>query len=221
MLVKTRDKRAVGQNGKAKNVPLKVYVPVSLTVTENKTLGAIITLRGPPGQKGQSGEKGQPGQKGQSGEKGSSGSRGGRGKAGPQGIKGDKGDFGPKGDIGPIGRTGAKGRKGEKGDRGLKGKEGGKVAVPKIVVPPADQIVLSPGLATFTCEATGSPKPEITLMPQGKKKDDRYETFGEGTLSIKNVTFADRGAIECVAKSVLGEDRSTAHLIVNSKSFSH
>ncbi len=208
-MVKRRDKRAVGQNGKAKNIPLKLYVPVSLTVTENKTLGAIITLRGPPGQKGQSGEKG------------SSGSRGGRGKAGPQGVKGDKGDFGPKGDIGPIGRTGAKGQKGEKGDRGLKGKEGGKVAVPKIVVPPADQIVLSPGRANFTCEATGSPKPEVTLMPQGKKKDGRYETFGEGTLSIKNVTFADRGVIECVAKSVLGEDRSTAHLIVNGKSSSY
>ncbi len=121
--------------------------------------------------------------------------------------------------MGPLGRNGAKGQKGAKGDAGLKGSKGDQVKVPKIITPPADQTVLSPGRATFTCEAIGNPKPEISLILKGKKNDSRYETVGEGNLSIDNVTFADRGLIECVVKSVLGEDRKTANLIVNGKFF--
>ncbi len=199
-MIKTREKRSIGQSEKASKIPLKLYLPVSLTTTDNKTLGAILTLRGPPGEKGQSGARGR------------------RGKSGPRGIKGDKGDNGLKGDIGPVGasgRTGAKGQKGAKGVAGLKGSKGDQVEVPKINAPPANQTVLLPGHATFTCEASGNPKPEISLIPKGKNKDSRYETFGEGTLSINNVKFADRGVIECVAKSVLGEDRKSANLIVN------
>ncbi len=198
VLAKARDKRSAGQNEKSKKIPSKLclpYVPVNLAITENKNLGTILTLRGPPGEKGQSGARGR------------------RGKAGPRGFKGERGEIGMKGDFGPRGHSGVKGEKGEKGNCCAT------IAGPKIIVPPANQTVLSPGDATFTCEATGNPKPEISLIPIDKRKNSRYKTFGEGNLSINNVTFEDRGVIECVAKSILGEDRRAAHLIVNGTLF--
>ncbi len=203
VLVRARDKRSVRLGEKARDIPWKLYMPVSLTITGNKTMGTVLTLRGPPGEKGKPGARGK------------------RGKAGPRGLKGDNGDIGLKGDAGMIGRTGEKGQKGNKGHQGSKGERGGTVAVPKIIAAPVNQTVLSPGQATFTCEATGSPKPQVALVPKGKVKDSRYETFDEGTLSIRNVMLTDKGAIECIAKNALGEERRTAYLFVNGKSFGY
>eukprot|EP00794_Sanderia_malayensis_P015311 gene15311-16888_t len=230
---KKRSKRSFGPNKESRQKPWKIHGPVSLVVSGNRTACTIITIAGPPGERGQCGERGRPGERGPSGEKGQSGPRGRPGKAGPRGIKGEKGDAGKTGQRGALGQKGAKGegrkgnagpvgprgRQGQKGQKGARGERGISVAAPKITVAPVSVTVLSTGRATFTCRATGNPKPTVSLVPKGKKMDGRYETAGEGNLAIKNVMLTDRGAIECVAKSVLGEDRKTAYLNVKSSKF--
>ena len=173
-----------------------------------------VLLRGAPGPKGPPGKMGP---QGHTGPKGKEGKRGRRGKPGPigiHGIKGDPGSIGMPGPRGTEGKVGAKGQKGDRGERGLTGRKGESVAVPKITVPPSDQTVVSPGTATFSCEATGNPKPIVTILPKGKRMDKRYKDIGEGMLEVLNVTFQDHGEIECVAKSVIGEDRNKANLKV-------
>ena len=186
----------------------------------NGTMFVPVLLRGAPGPKGppgKEGPQGPQGPQGHTGPKGNKGERGRRGKPGPigiHGIKGDPGRIGMPGSRGADGKVGAKGEKGDRGDRGLTGIKGESVAVPKITVPPSDQTVVSPGTATFSCEATGNPKPTVTILPKGKKMDERYKDIGEGMLEISNVTSQDHGEIECTAKSVIGEDRKKADLKV-------
>ena len=173
--------------------------------TLNETMLVNVLLRGSPGPRG------PPGKVGAKGKKGSVG------KSGPMGIKGAKGDPGKLGMPGPRGadgRIGIKGQKGNRGERGLTGIKGESVAVPKITVPPSDQTVVSPGTATFHCEATGNPKPIVTIQPKVKHMDKRYKEIGEGMLQVSNVIFQDQGEIECVARSVIGEDRKRADLKV-------
>ncbi len=122
--------------------------------------------------------------------------------------------MGRKGDAGSIGPRGSQGKKGEKGNQGPRGLKGASIEAPRITVRPMDQTVTSTGFASFTCEATGNPKPKVSLEPKEKKMDSRYKTNGNGTLTITDVMLKDRGAIECIAKSVIGEDSSTAHLSV-------
>ena len=133
---------------------------------------------------------------------------------GMKGTKGDPGQIGMPGPRGIDGKIGAKGEKGDRGERGLTGMKGESVAVPKITVPPSDQTIVSPGTATFSCEANGNPKPIVTIQPKGKQMDNRYKEIGEGILQVTNATFQDQGEIECVAKSVIGEDRRRADLKV-------
>eukprot|EP00794_Sanderia_malayensis_P006842 gene6842-7610_t len=177
--------------------------------------------RGFPGQQGLPGEKGSTGTRGQQGlpgEKGSNGGRGPRGKAGPRGYKGNKGDPGVRGPRGPVGDRGDIGPRGHPGRKGEKGQKGRSVAAPKIITPPANQTVLSSGYATFTCEAIGNPEPEVILQLKGKNWiNKRYERIAKGMLAINDVQFADRGIVECIAKSTIGEDRRLAHLTVNVK----
>ena len=151
---------------------------------------------------------------GNPGPKGPPGRRGPRGKAGPIGQKGMKGDDGKTGPKGAKGDQGKFGKKGQKGERGIKGSKGDSIAVPKIVLPPGDLTVVKNRAATFVCKAVGHPTPTIELVRKRKPMDARYKKPGEGMLEIVNVQEEDEGEIECIAKSVLGEDRKTARLKV-------
>lgn len=155
--------------------------------------------------------------RGAPGPKGVPGSRGKRGKAGPRGLKGIQGDpgrtgpIGPRGLMGPVGPEGVKGDRGERGPQGLKGES---LAAPKIIAPPRELTVTASQTATFTCEATGNPRPQISLVLKNKKIDERFKKIGEGLIEIRNVKFEDRGQISCIAKSILGQEEQTATLEV-------
>eukprot|EP00794_Sanderia_malayensis_P014384 gene14384-15883_t len=197
---KRRRRSLLHQAENATSNSWKVYLPVTILSDGKHNSPKIIGLRGPPG------------------EKGSNGRRGPRGKAGPRGYKGNKGDPGVRGPRGPVGDRGDKGPKGHPGRKGEKGQKGRSVAAPKIITPPANQTVLSSGYATFTCEAMGNPEPEVILQLKGKNWiNKRYERIAKGMLAINDVQLADRGIVECIAKSIIGEDRRLAHLTVNVK----
>eukprot|EP00795_Rhopilema_esculentum_P007113 gene7113-12766_t len=153
------------------------------------------------------------------GPSGPSGHKGRRGKAGPMGFNGSKGDSGMtglKGAKGEKGNRGSQGRDGGRGPQGIKGNKGESIAVPKITTPPKNQTVIAGNIATFTCEATGSPVPEISLMPVEKNLiNRRYKWVGDGMLMIENAKSTDDGELICVAKSVIGEDSMIASLKVN------
>ena len=150
---KKRKRRSIGQDTKLWRLT---------TVLERILNGSVII---PVNAKGPSGPKGPPGNRGQ------------RGKAGPRGLKGSKGDTGR---TGPIGPKGLKGAKGDSGEKGMQGPPGPALETPKITVPPTDQTVTVSRTATFTCEATGNPKPRISLVFKGKKFDGRFKKVGEG-----------------------------------------
>jgi len=137
-----------------------------------------------------------------------------RGKPGPIGPKGARGDRGIIGVRGEKGDKGSIGQKGAKGEHGTKGAKGDSISEPQIVIPPGDQKVLEKSTATFSCYGVGYPIPNVTIMPTNKTVDSRYKTIGEGMLQITNVTAKDEGEIQCIAKSVLGEDRRKAKLTV-------
>ena len=158
-----------------------------------------VKMRGPPGPKGVPGSRGK------------------RGKAGPRGLKGSKGDPGRTGPIGPKGLrgpVGPQGVTGDRGERGLQGLKGESLAAPKIIVPPKDLTVTVSQTATFTCEATGNPRPQISLVLKNKKIDGRFKKIGEGLTEIRNVKYEDRGQISCTAKSILGQEEKIATLEV-------
>ena len=148
------------------------------------------------------------------GKTGLPGPRGKPGPIGPKGVKGDQGVIGVKGIKGDKGYIGQKGTKGE---RGTKGAKGDSLSEPQILVPPEDQKVLEKSTATFICSAMGYPTPKVTIMPTNTTVDSRFKTIGEGMLQITNVTAEDEGEIQCIAKSVLGEDSRKAKLTVLGK----
>ena len=168
----------------------------------NTSLVVPVYLRGKPGPKGPAGAVGLPGYRGKPGP------------IGPRGLKGDQGTSGPTGPQGSKGDPGLKGRSGEKGQKGVKGDS---VSVPKITTHPQSQAVLKSDSATFTCAATGNPKPVIQLARLNGTMDTRYKKIGNGMLEIENVRPEDEGKLTCVAKSVLGKDVSTAMLEVLGK----
>ena len=140
-----------------------------------------------------------------------------RGKPGPIGPKGARGDRGIIGVRGEKGDKGSIGQKGAKGEHGTKGAKGESISEPQIVIPPGDQKVLEKSTATFSCNGVGNPIPKVKIMPTNKTVDSRYKKIGEGMLQITNVTAKDEGEIQCIAKSVLGEDRRKAKLTVLGK----
>ncbi|XP_019358574.1 PREDICTED: immunoglobulin superfamily member 10, partial [Gavialis gangeticus] len=75
--------------------------------------------------------------------------------------------------------------------------------------------------AFIPCEATGNPPPTIhwTKVSSGtdvskSKRDNRFEVFANGTLSIQNVNIQDRGQYLCVAANQHGSDRLLVTLSV-------
>ncbi|XP_074859788.1 immunoglobulin superfamily member 10 isoform X2 [Carettochelys insculpta] len=81
--------------------------------------------------------------------------------------------------------------------------------------------VLANSDAFIPCEATGNPLPTIhwTKVSSGTdaskiKRDNRFEVFANGTLSIQNVNIQDRGQYLCIAANQHGSDRLLVTLSV-------
>ena len=144
------------------------------------------------------------------------GKRGRRGKPGPRGPKGDMGLAGMAGLDGARGRTG---QKGESGDQGPRGPPGRSIEKPKITSRPSNATVKEGASATFYCQATGYPIPDLTWILNGKeveKKGNRIKVIQNTGIQINNIAVSDAGEITCIAENVLGKESSRASLNVQS-----
>ena len=168
-----------------------------------------------PGQKGEKGDPGHIGPVGPAGVKGNKGGEGRIGKSGPMGPKGERGFRGQPGVKGDIGVQGAIGSQGIKGIKGQKGVPGRSIEKPRILSSPLRQTVLENGKATFTCESTGNPEPQIKWHFHGRQVDnERYSYPTEEGLMIERVKFKDKGKITCISRNILGEVNATTELVV-------
>eukprot|EP00794_Sanderia_malayensis_P002450 gene2450-2821_t len=150
------------------------------------------------------------------------GKRGRRGKAGPRGLQGNRGPKGPPGAKGDIGPSGPAGIKGAKGDTGPRGPPGLSIEKARITMKPSDASVVEGTSATFTCEAKGNPKPDISWFHNNReiKSDDKNVKIIDNIgLEIKNISASDNGTITCVADNIIGKDKTSAQLIVLTKPF--
>ena len=100
---------------------------------------------------------------------------------------------------------------------------------PTIFVPPENLTVVQPQSATFLCNATARPRPEITwwrmgnqLMAQTNTIEISSDSFGEreieSNLTIIMADPSDTGGYICQATNVAGQDNATAELTVHGKS---
>uniref|UniRef100_A0A7N8WJE9 protein-tyrosine-phosphatase n=1 Tax=Mastacembelus armatus TaxID=205130 RepID=A0A7N8WJE9_9TELE len=92
---------------------------------------------------------------------------------------------------------------------------------PKFTKIPTDQIGVSGGVASFVCQATGSPKPVVYWNKKGKKvNSQRIETieFDEGAGAVLRIqplrAPRDENIYECVARNSEGEVSVTAKLAI-------
>lgn len=67
---------------------------------------------------------------------------------------------------------------------------------------------------TFTCSATGSPKPDVTWSKLQGTLDAVRSGINEGKLTILNVTATDIGSYECNATNIIGSNASIVELRV-------
>ncbi|KAK5888851.1 hypothetical protein CesoFtcFv8_014906 [Champsocephalus esox] len=94
-------------------------------------------------------------------------------------------------------------------------------ASPKFTKMPTDQIGVSGGVASFVCQASGSPKPVVYWNKKGKKvNSQRIETveFDEGAGAVLRIqplrAPRDENIYECVARNSEGEVSVTAKLAI-------
>uniref|UniRef100_A0A7N8XF51 protein-tyrosine-phosphatase n=1 Tax=Mastacembelus armatus TaxID=205130 RepID=A0A7N8XF51_9TELE len=93
---------------------------------------------------------------------------------------------------------------------------------PKFTKIPTDQIGVSGGVASFVCQATGSPKPVVYWNKKGKKvNSQRIEVtieFDEGAGAVLRIqplrAPRDENIYECVARNSEGEVSVTAKLAI-------
>ncbi|XP_029686591.1 receptor-type tyrosine-protein phosphatase S-like isoform X9 [Takifugu rubripes] len=97
----------------------------------------------------------------------------------------------------------------------------GAPAPPKFTKIPTDQIGVSGGVASFVCQASGSPKPVVYWNKKGKKvNSQRIETieFDEGAGAVLRIqplrAPRDENTYECVARNSEGEVSVTAKLAI-------
>jgi len=99
---------------------------------------------------------------------------------------------------------------------------------PTILEPPENLTVVHPQSATFLCNATARPRPQITWWRMGSQlmelpgvTEINSYTYGErGSLSTLNITMADpsdAGGYVCMATNVAGRDTSAVELTVHGK----
>eukprot|EP00112_Aurelia_sp_Birch-Aquarium-sp1_P008153 Seg1894.9 transcript_id=Seg1894.9/GoldUCD/mRNA.D3Y31 product=Tenascin-R protein_id=Seg1894.9/GoldUCD/D3Y31 len=139
------------------------------------------------------------------------GVRGRRGKHGPRGPKGDNGEKGLSGVQGP------RGMRGEKGQKGAQGPPGRSIEKPKITSRPSNVTTKEGTSATFYCQATGYPIPDIKWIFDGKaaeEKGNRIKVIQSTGLQISEVSESDAGEVTCVGENVFGRESSNARLTV-------
>ncbi|XP_074507069.1 receptor-type tyrosine-protein phosphatase S isoform X5 [Sebastes fasciatus] len=98
----------------------------------------------------------------------------------------------------------------------------GVLATPKFTKIPTDQIGVSGGVASFVCQASGSPKPVVYWNKKGKKvNSQRIEVtveFDEGAGAVLRIqplrAPRDENIYECVARNSEGEVSVTAKLAI-------
>ncbi|XP_061775721.1 receptor-type tyrosine-protein phosphatase S-like isoform X12 [Nerophis ophidion] len=97
----------------------------------------------------------------------------------------------------------------------------GALAPPRFTKIPTDQIGVSGGVASFVCQAAGSPKPVVYWNKKGKKvNSQRIETieFDEGAGAVLRIqplrAPRDENIYECVARNSEGELSVTAKLAI-------
>ncbi|KAI4809089.1 hypothetical protein KUCAC02_018003, partial [Chaenocephalus aceratus] len=97
----------------------------------------------------------------------------------------------------------------------------GEPASPKFTKIPTDQIGVSGGVASFVCQASGSPKPVVYWNKKGKKvNSQRIETveFDEGAGAVLRIqplrAPRDENIYECVARNSEREVSVTAKLAI-------
>ncbi|KAM3933294.1 matrix-remodeling-associated protein 5 [Leptodactylus fuscus] len=94
---------------------------------------------------------------------------------------------------------------------------------PKILLPRyKDTLVYLGDTITMDCNTSGVPPAHISwILPDRKilhmvsTTDSRVMLFANGSLSIKDVTFPDRGVYKCVASNVAGADSLSVKLQVS------
>ncbi|KAG8589864.1 hypothetical protein GDO81_006550 [Engystomops pustulosus] len=94
---------------------------------------------------------------------------------------------------------------------------------PKIILPRyKDTLVYLGDTITMDCNASGIPPPHISWIFPDRRiihmistTESRVMLFANGSLSIKDVTFPDRGTYKCVASNVAGADSLTVKLQVS------
>ncbi|XP_072449919.1 receptor-type tyrosine-protein phosphatase delta-like [Chiloscyllium punctatum] len=94
-------------------------------------------------------------------------------------------------------------------------------APPRFMKVPSDQIGVSGGVASFVCQATGSPKPRVTWNKKGKRvSSQRFEVieFDDGAGAVLRIqplrTPRDEAVYECQATNTLDDVTVTAKLTV-------
>ena len=97
---------------------------------------------------------------------------------------------------------------------------------PTILEPPENLTVVQPQSATFLCNATARPRPQITwwrmgnqLMTQANRIEISSGNFGEREI-VSNLTItmtdpSDAGGYVCLATNPAGQDNRTAELTVH------
>ncbi|XP_074544655.1 receptor-type tyrosine-protein phosphatase S isoform X2 [Halichoeres trimaculatus] len=98
----------------------------------------------------------------------------------------------------------------------------GGLAPPKFTKIPTDQIGVSGGVASFVCQASGSPKPVVYWNKKGKKvNSQRIEVtveFDDGAGAVLRIqplrAPRDENTYECVARNSEGEVSVTAKLAI-------
>ncbi|XP_061834728.1 receptor-type tyrosine-protein phosphatase S-like isoform X3 [Nerophis lumbriciformis] len=98
----------------------------------------------------------------------------------------------------------------------------GALAPPRFTKIPTDQIGVSGGVASFVCQAAGSPKPVVYWNKKGKKvNSQRIEVtieFDEGAGAVLRIqplrAPRDENIYECVARNSEGEMSVTAKLAI-------
>nr|XP_049708336.1 peroxidasin [Helicoverpa armigera] len=83
--------------------------------------------------------------------------------------------------------------------------------IPEIQKDPEDITVNFGEAAMFTCIVTGDPNPEIVWLRDSNEipiDGTRYEVMDNGTLMLHDISEADTGYFECMAKNLVGEAHS-------------
>ena len=100
---------------------------------------------------------------------------------------------------------------------------------PTILEPLENLTVVQPQSATFLCNATAQPRPQITwwrmgnqLMTHASKIEISRDTLGERE-TVSNLTIimagpSDAGGYVCLATNAAGQDDTTTEFIVHGKS---